>query len=324
MKQDSVAVKRRDDGDDDRAHLDRVLAGLRESPRRIESIWFYDQRGSALFERICALPEYYLTRTEFGIMRAHATEMAYALGPRVALIEPGSGASLKTRLLLEALDAPQAYLPVDISREHLLGAARRLKQDYPSLHIQPLCADFTQAVMIPAAAVRAARRRAVYFPGSTLGNFDRSESIRLLGQMRELAGRDGAILLGIDRVKNAALLERAYDDAAGVTAEFNVNALRHLNRQLGADFDPASFAHRAPWVPAHSRIEMHLVANRDLAFTVGGQRFAMTRGEHLLTEYSHKYTLDDATGIARSAGLALRCCWSDPHDWFSVLLLEPA
>jgi uncharacterized SAM-dependent methyltransferase len=189
VKQDSVAVKRRDDGDDDRARLDRILAGLRESPRRIGSIWFYDQRGSALFERICALPEYYLTRTELGIMRAHATEMAYLLGPRVALIEPGSGASLKTRLLLEALDAPRAYLPVDISREHLLGAARRLKQDYPSLHIQPLCADFTQPVMIPAAAVRAARRRAVYFPGSTLGNFDRRESIRLLGQMRELAGR---------------------------------------------------------------------------------------------------------------------------------------
>jgi dimethylhistidine N-methyltransferase len=250
--------------------------------------------------------------------------MADALGPRVALIEPGSGASLKTRLLLAALDAPQAYLPVDISREHLLGAARRLKQDYPSLHIQPLCADFTQAVTIPTAAVRDARRRVIYFPGSTLGNFDRSESIRLLGQMRELAGRDGAILLGIDRVKNAALLERAYDDAAGVTAEFNLNALRHLNRQLGADFDLASFAHRAPWIPAHSRIEMHLVANRDLAFTVGGQRFAMTRGEHLLTEYSHKYTLDDATDIARSVGLALRCCWSDPHDWFSVLLLEPA
>lgn len=323
MKQDSVAVEQRDDGDLDRT-LDRVLAGLRESPRRIESVWFYDERGCELFERICALPEYYLTRTEFGIMRAHAMAMAEALGPRVALIEPGSGASLKTRLLLEALDNPQAYLPVDIAREHLLGATRRLKQEFPSLHVQPLCADFTQAVAIPAAAVRAARRRAIYFPGSTLGNFDRRESIRLLGRMLDMAGRDGAILLGIDRLKSAALLERAYNDAAGVTAEFNLNALRHLNWQIGADFDVAAFSHRALWVPAHSRIEMHLVAKRDLSFTVGAQRFPMSRGEHLLTEYSHKYTLADAADIARSAGLELRRCWSDPNDWFSVLLLEPA
>jgi uncharacterized SAM-dependent methyltransferase len=164
----------------------------------------------------------------------------------------------------------------------------------------------------------------VYFPGSTIGNFARDAAIELLRRMREMAGLDGAILLGIDRVKAASLLERAYDDAAGITAEFNLNALRHLNREVGATFDLAAFEHRAPWVPAHARIEMHLVANRDLTFEVGGERFAMSRGEHLLTEYAHKYTLSDAADIARGAGLAVRRTWSDSQDWFSVLLLEPA
>lgn len=324
MKLDNVALDRCHDESAGRARLERVLAGLRDSPKRIEPIWFYDARGSVLFERICATPEYYLTRTELGIMRAHAPQMAAALGPYVALIEPGSGASLKTRLLLEALESPRSYVPLDISREHLLTTARRLREDCPSLVVQPVCADFTQTVAIPAAALRGARRRVAYFPGSTIGNFSRDAAVALLQLMREMTGRDGAILLGVDRVKDASLLEHAYDDAAGITAEFNVNALRHLNRELGANFDLAAFEHRAPWVPAHSRIEMHLVANRDLTFAVGGEPFAMSRGEHLLTEYAHKYTLSDAADIARSAGLTVRATWSDSRDWFSVLLLEPA
>jgi dimethylhistidine N-methyltransferase len=324
MKHDNVAFDRMDDEVLERARLDQVLDGLRESPRRIEPIWFYDQRGSALFEQICATPEYYLTRTELGITRTHAADMATALGPRIALIEPGSGASAKTRLLLEALDAPQAYIPIDISREHLRGTARRIKKDYPWLTVQPLCADFTRPFAFPTMALHGATRRVVYFPGSTLGNFARSEAIGFLGRMRALCGPDGAILLGIDRVKAASLLERAYDDAAGITAQFNRNALRHLNRELGATFDLTAFEHRAPWTPEHSRIEMHLVANRDVPFTVGGERFEMARGEYLLTELSHKYTLADATDIARSAGLEVRRAWSDPRDWFSVLLLEPA
>lgn len=304
--------------------MERVLAGLRESPRRIEPIWFYDPRGSALFERICTTPEYYLTRTELGIMRADAPEMAAALGPQVVLIEPGSGASLKTRLLLEALRAPRAYVPVDISREHLMATARRLQDDFPSLPVQPVCADFTEAFALPTAALHREARRVVYFPGSTLGNFAQADAIDLLRRMRIMAGPGAAVLLGIDRFKSAAVLERAYNDAAGLTAAFNRNALQHLNRELGADFDPAAFAHRAPWVPAHSRIEMHLVANRELSFIVGGERFEMTHGEYLLTEYSHKYTLRDVADLAHSAGLTVRRMWSDPQDWFSVLLLVPA
>jgi L-histidine N-alpha-methyltransferase len=166
-------------------------------------------------------------------------------------------------------------------------------------------------------------RRVVYFPGSTLGNFARPAAIDLLRRMRNMAGTSGAVLLGIDRVKPAAIVERAYNDAAGLTAEFNLNALRHLNREIGAGFDPGAFAHRAPWVPEHSRIEMHLVASRETSFIVGDERFEMARGEYLLTEYSHKYTLDDVVALASSAGLAVRRTWSDPQDWFSVLLLEP-
>jgi dimethylhistidine N-methyltransferase len=302
---------------------ERALEGLREWPKRIEPIWFYDARGSALFERICTTPEYYLTRTELGIMRANAAGMAAALGPQVVLIEPGSGASLKTRLLLEALRAPHAYVPVDISREHLMATTRRLRDDFPSLPVHPVCADFTGAFGLPTAALHGETRRVVYFPGSTLGNFTRIAAIGLLRRMRAMAGTNGAVLLGIDRVKAAAILERAYNDAAGLTAAFNLNALRHLNRELGAGIDPAAFSHRAPWVPAHSRIEMHLVANRDLGFNVGGRRFEMTRGEYLLTEYSHKYTLREIADLAQSAGLAVHRTWSDPQDWFSVLLLEP-
>lgn len=324
MKQDSVAVDRHIDEEAEQARLGEVLAGLRESPRRISPIWFYDRRGSALFERICQLPEYYPTRTELAIMRAHAGEMAEAIGPGVALIEPGSGASLKTRLLLDALAKAQAYVPVDISREPLLNAARRLRRDYPALHVEPLCADFTQPIDVPASALWAARRRVVYFPGSTLGNFTHDEAVGLLRRMRDLAGLEGAILLGLDRVKPVPLLERAYDDAAGVTAAFNLNALRHLNRELGANFDLTAFEHRAPWVADGSRIEMHLVAKRDAAFTVGGERFTLAQGDHLLTEYSHKYTPADAAGLAARAGLAVRRSWSDLRDWFSVFLLEPA
>ncbi len=307
----------------DRARLAQVVAGLRQSPPRISPIWFYDERGSALFQRICELPEYYPTRTELGIMRVHAADMAAEIGPGVAVVEPGSGASLKTRLLLDALEAPAAYVPVDISRESLLAAARHLRRDYPQLRVQPVCADFTAPFDLPAAILRDARRRVVYFPGSTLGNFAADEAVALLARLAAIAGRGGAMLLGLDAVKPASILERAYDDAAGVTAEFNLNALRHINRELGATFDVTAFQHRALWVAEHSRIEMHLVARRAVSFDVGSETFRLARGEYLLTEYSHKYTPDAAARLAAAAGLAVRRTWTDARAWFSVLLLEP-
>ncbi|HEY0943385.1 MAG TPA: L-histidine N(alpha)-methyltransferase [Steroidobacter sp.] len=302
---------------------DDVLAGLKKDPKELSPVWFYDELGSFLFDSICELPEYYITRTELQIMQTHAAEMAQHIGPEAAVIELGSGTSLKTRLLLDKLDHPLAYVPVDISREHLFAAAGALAKDYPNLHIVPVCADFTQPFELPQ-FVRTAQRRIVYFPGSTLGNFDRTHAHALLAQMRDLIGRNGAVLIGIDLYKDRRVLERAYDDAAGVTAEFNLNALRHVNRELGANFDLDAFEHLAVWVEDQSRIEMHLVSKRDQVVRLGGEKIRIASGEHLRTEYCHKYTLEGFSELAATAGLAVRRVWMDPDQLFSVQLLEPA
>jgi L-histidine N-alpha-methyltransferase len=320
------AVERRvDDGRRIRpdARIDQLVAGLRRSPPSISPSWFYDQRGSALFERICEQPEYYLTRVELSIMDSHVREMAAALGPRVALIEPGSGSGLKTRRLLGALDSPAAYVPVDISREHLFESAARLRAGHPGLDVHPVCADFTASFDVPTAAVEAARRKVVYFPGSTLGNFAADEAVELLRRFARIAGPGGAVLLGLDAVKPVEVLERAYDDAAGVTAAFNLNALEHINRATGATIDPSAFRHFAPWVAARERIEMRLVARRDVGFDVDAARVRLRRGEYLLTEYSHKYTPRSATRLAAEAGLVVQQAWFDPQRWFGVWLLMP-
>lgn len=300
-----------------------VLEGLKKEPKELSPVWFYDELGSFLFDNICELPEYYITRTELQIMHGHAQEMAQHIGPEAALVEFGSGTSLKTRLLLDQLENPIAYVPVDISREHLFAAAGSLAKDYPDLHIVPVCADFTQNFELPQ-FIRTAQRRVVYFPGSTLGNFDRTQARALLARMRELVGKNGAVLIGIDLRKDPRVLERAYDDAAGVTAEFNINALRHVNRELGTDFDLDAFDHTAVWVENESRIEMHLVSKRDQVVHVGGEKVRIQRGEHLRTEYCHKYTLESFSDLAATAGLAVKRVWLDPNKLFSVQLLEPA
>ena len=313
---------------DDRAvapdpRIDGLVAGLLQSPPAISPAWFYDQRGSALFERICEQPEYYLTRVELSIMDAHAGEMAEALGPRIALIEPGSGSGLKTRRLLGALDAPAAYVPVDISREHLLESAARLRAEHPGLAVHPVSADFTASFDVPAAALEGAPRNVVYFPGSTLGNWDEPDAVELLRRFARLAGPGGAVLLGLDAVKPVEILERAYDDAAGVTAAFNLNALEHINRVTGSAIDTSAFRHEARWVAAHDRIEMRLVARRDVVFDVATARVRLRRGEYLLTEYSHKYTPRSAARLAAEAGLVVQQTWFDPQRWFGVWLLAP-
>ena len=299
-----------------------VLEGLKKQPKELSPVWFYDELGSFLFDNICELPEYYITRTELQIMQAHAGEMAQHIGPDAALIELGSGTSMKTRLLLDRLDKPLAYVPVDISREHLFTAAGALAKDYPNLHIVPVCADFTQNFDLPQ-FIQSAQRRVVYFPGSTLGNFDVQQARSLLRRMREIVGKNGAVLIGIDLRKDARILERAYDDAAGITAEFNINALRHVNRELGADFDLDAFKHLAVWVEDDSRIEMHLVSTRDQVVHLGGEKIRIGRGEHLRTEYCHKYTLETFNELAATAGLTVSRVWTDPDQQFSVQLLEP-
>lgn len=300
-----------------------VLEGLKKEPKELSPVWFYDELGSFLFDNICELPEYYITRTELQIMHGHASEMAQHIGPEAALIEFGSGTSLKTRLLLDQLENPIAYVPVDISREHLFTAAGAMAKDYLNLHIVPVCADFTQNFELPH-FIQSAQRRVIYFPGSTLGNFEYTQAHALLVRMRKLAGNNGAMLIGIDLRKDPRMLERAYDDAAGVTAEFNINALRHVNRELGADFDLDAFDHRAVWVENESRIEMHLVSKRDQVVHLGDEKVRISRGEHLRTEYCHKYTLDSFNELAATAGLAVKRVWLDPNQQFSVQLLEPA
>lgn len=299
-----------------------VLKGLRKTPKQLSPMWFYDELGSSLFEAICELPEYYVTRTELSIMAQHAPEMAQHLGPHPAVIEYGSGNSLKTRYLLDQLEMPATYVPVDIACEPLLDAAGSIARDYPELRIVPVCADFTQPFDLPV-QVAWAKRRVAYFPGSTLGNFEEEHARRLLSSMRTMIGRNGAILIGLDLKKDPRVLERAYDDAAGITAKFNLNALRHLNRQLGADFDLAAFEHRALWVEEASRIEMHLVSKQRQTVHLGGHTIAIERGEHLRTECCHKYTLDGFAKLAASVDLAVTRVWSDGEMRFSVQLLQP-
>jgi L-histidine Nalpha-methyltransferase len=299
-----------------------VLEGLRKSPKELSPVWFYDEYGSFLFDTICELPEYYLTRTELGIMQMHAAEMAQLIGPQAAMIEFGSGTSLKTRVLLDQLVAPAAYVPVDIAREHLLEAASTLARDYPAMPIVPVCADFTQPFDLPE-SIAQAQRRIVYFPGSTVGNFSPDAAGELLTSMRQMIGDDGAVLIGIDLKKDIEVLKRAYDDRSGTTAAFNLNALRHINRELGADFDLEAFEHRAEWIEAQDRIEMHLVSKRDQVVEIAGHRIGFARGEYLRTEYCHKYTLESFATLAASAHLLATRTWTDAEKKFCVQLLEP-
>jgi dimethylhistidine N-methyltransferase len=294
-----------------------VLAGLSRQPRRLPCKYLYDRRGSELFDWICELEEYYPTRTELAIMRAFSGEMAAAIGPRARLIELGSGSSVKSRLLIEALSDPAEYVPVDISREHLHGAAARLARAYPTLRIRPLCGDFTRGLHLPPS--RPSIKHVVYFPGSTIGNFGPRESRRLLAHIARLVGPRGGLLIGIDLVKDRRKLVAAYNDAAGVTAAFNLNLLARINRELRGDFDRAAFRHQAIYNSAKRRIEMHLVSTREQAVAVDGQRFEFEPGETICTEYSHKYTIDGFAALAGSAGLSLVRAWNDPRRLFAVL-----
>lgn len=300
---------------------DEVIHGLRLRQKRLPSKYFYDPRGSELFDRICEQPEYYLTRTEIGILETRVEEMARHIGPRAMVVEPGSGSGTKTRLLLEALEDPVAYVPVEIAREHLMNAVQALQQSWPEIEILPVCADFTANFGVPAAG-REPARTAVYFPGSTIGNFDGDDALALMVNMREVAGPGGALLVGVDLRKERDVLEAAYNDAAGVTAAFNLNLLKRINDELGADFGLDGFRHRAVWNGPKGRIEMHLVSERAQQVRLGTLRFAFRAGEHILTEYSYKYTLDGFAALARRAGFRVAQVWVDPQKLFSVQYLE--
>jgi L-histidine Nalpha-methyltransferase len=302
--------------------LDDVLRGLAQPQKSIPSLYFYDRRGSELFDAITRLPEYYPTRTEIGILETHGAEMAAALGAGVRLIELGSGSALKTGLLLARLDAPAAYVPVEISRQHLLEAAARIAADFPDLEVLPVTADFTEPFELPEPRRRAVRRNVAFFPGSTIGNFPKSMAAGLLRVTRREVESGGAMLIGVDLVKDREILERAYNDGAGVTAEFNRNLLVRLNRELGADFDPRAFRHQAVWDEVCGRIEMRLVSTRAQSVAIAGRVFPFAAGEVLVTEYSHKYSLDGFRVLAEDNGFAVSRIWTDPQALFSVQLLE--
>ncbi|MEL7060910.1 MAG: L-histidine N(alpha)-methyltransferase [Acidobacteriota bacterium] len=300
---------------------EEILAGLRSVPKTIHCKFLYDERGSQLFDAITELPEYYPTRTELAIMEEHVEEMARSLGPHVLLVELGSGSSTKTPMLLERLDEPVAYVPVDISSEHLHAAAERLRERFPRLDIQPIAADYTADYRLPEVE---ARRTVVYFPGSTIGNFPPGAIEDFLRHIAELCGPGGALLIGVDLRKDRETLERAYDDAEGVTAAFNLNLLRRFNRELGADFDLDAFAHRAIWNEVDGRIEMSLVSRRDQTVSVGEEQLQFAAGEAILTEHSHKFTVEQFAEIAAAAGFRVDRVWADSDNRFSVQFLTVA
>jgi dimethylhistidine N-methyltransferase len=298
--------------------LSDVLAGLRAPAKCLPCKYFYDKRGSELFDRICLLDEYYLTRCELAIMDKHAPEMGEQIGPGVLLVEYGSGSSVKTRYLLDGLPDATAYVPVDISGEHLAQSAQELARDYERIEIMPVCADFTGDFAVPM-AMRATSHVAVYFPGSTIGNFLPHRAAELLRRISRLCGTGGGLLIGIDLQKDVATIEAAYNDQLGVTAEFNLNLLRRINRELGADFALAQFVHRARYNPVAGRVEISLVSRRAQVVHVGDESVELAQGEAICTEYSYKYTVESFARIAAAAGLTLRREWTDRRRYFAVL-----
>ena len=293
-----------------------MLRALRRRPRSIAPKFFYDEAGSALFERICELDEYYLTRAEVSILREHAGVIAELFGPRAEVVEFGAGSSSKAGILLAAAASPARYLPLDLSVDPSSGAARALERDFPGLVVEPLAADFALPFRLPDRRTSDGRRVGLFL-GSTIGNFSTSQAQAFLSRA---AGsfRGSGLLVGVDLVKDPGVLHRAYNDAQGITAAFNRNLLVRANRELGADFDAAAFDHYAFYRTERQRIEMHLVSRRNQIVHLDGQSFEFEEGETLHTENSHKYTIEGFRALARRAGLAPGPVWCDAARRFSV------
>ena len=296
-----------------------VLNGLARRPRAIPARWFYDRRGSELFEAITRLPEYYPTRTETAILERACPEVAAVAGPGRAVVEFGSGSSTKTPILLGSV-APSAYVPIDISGEMLRAAARALADAFPGLPVLPVEADFMHPFALPGEV--AAAPKLGFFPGSTIGNMTPRVAVDLLRTMRAALGEGALLLIGMDRIKDPAVLVAAYDDAAGVTAAFNRNLLERINRELDGTIPLDAFRHRAVWNDQRARIEMHLEAVRDVAFTVDGRAFALRSGETIHTENSHKYGPRDARLLLGAGGWTPIGEWTDRDDRFALHLAE--
>ncbi len=323
-----------------------VLSGLRLMPKRIPSKYFYDAKGSALFERISELPEYYPTRVELEITRKNADDIAARCGPRCLLVEFGSGSGLKTRVILERLKDPVGYVPIDISRSALVGSSLELNADFPDLEVMPVLADYTRPITLPEPR-REPTRRVAYFPGSTIGNFIPEVAVAFLRRVAAACGQGGGLIIGVDRYKAREILLPAYDDAAGVTAAFNLNLLERLNRELDANFDLSAFSHAVLWVDdlvqadilygidmtlaipggwRHAaagigRIEMRLISQRDQNVLIGDEVIAFDYGEPIITEYSYKFSPEAFIALAAEAGFRPEALWTDQNALFSLHFL---
>lgn len=305
---------------EENSFLQDVLTGLSSKPKWMAAKHFYDAEGSRLFERIMQLPEYYPTRSEMQTLRENAQAIALLVPEGAALVEFGSGSNAKIRLLLEAAPQIAAYVPVDISAEYLEEQAQELRRDFPKLKIFPAAADFTKPFELPA-KVRA-MPRVGFFPGSTIGNFEPLAAVSFLRNAARILGEGASLIIGVDLVKDEQVLNAAYNDAEGVTAAFNLNLLARINRETDADFDLASFEHRAFFNTTRERIEMHLVSKKSQTVTVGGEAFEFEDGETIHTENSYKYTRDGFKNLARQAGWLEHALWTDPAGNFSVRALK--
>ncbi|WP_126171914.1 L-histidine N(alpha)-methyltransferase [Altericroceibacterium xinjiangense] len=319
MVREGIALVDRDEDGVDRAFRADVLAGLAQPQKAVPARWFYDEQGSELFEQITDLPEYYPTRAETEILDERGEELSALIGQGRAVVEFGSGSSTKTPLLLQAI-APAAYVPLDISGDFLRASAADLACKFPGLPVHPLEADFMKPVELPQAV--AGVPKLGFFPGSTIGNMVARTAIDLLRSMRQTLGSDAMLLIGMDLIKDVAVLEAAYDDAQGVTAEFNFNLIHRINRELGGTVPLEAFRHEARWNDIHARIEMHLVAREPVSFTVSDQRFTMDAGESIHTENSHKFDLRSSFLLLLAGGWTPRQRWTDRAGRFSLILAE--
>ncbi|HTT97834.1 MAG TPA: L-histidine N(alpha)-methyltransferase [Rhizomicrobium sp.] len=296
---------------------DALVSGLRKSPKELPCKFFYDETGSALFDRICELPEYYPTRTEIGLLKRHAAEFAALMGKSVDLVEFGAGSLQKVGYLLDALDTPHSYVPIDISGDYLNTMAARLRSAKPDLAVHPIVADFTKPLRLSVSGAR----RIGFFPGSTIGNFTHMDAFGFLERAARLL-RGGGLLIGVDLIKDPAILHAAYNDTAGVTALFNKNILVRANREIGAGFNLDSFAHYAPYNPIEQRIEMHLISLKKQTVDLSGVPVSFAEGETIHTENSHKYSVDGFRALASSAGFIPKAVWLDDEELFSLHWLE--
>ena len=297
--------------------VSEAIAGLSSTPRTLPCKYFYDARGAALFQKISELPEYYLTRAELQILDRYCGDIARALGPNIELIGLGTGAGTKTRILLEKLEVPAAYIPVDISKKQLERSTASFRKIFPTLEILPVCADYLEPIRLPSPA-RQALRKIVYFPGSTIGNFDPDAARQFLQRVANHCRRGGGLLIGVDLQKDRHVLERAYNDSAGVTAQFNLNLLARANRELGADFDLEQWQHYAVYNSTESRIEIYLISEIDQTVRVQDRQFDFRAGERIATEYSYKYTKESVIELTREAGFDFSQMWTDDARWFGV------